>query len=160
MVKKILKIYGGVVAKISHKYVVERVDVDKNGQFDDEIDGVLIKKYNYNETTKELNFIDQKFVLNTEVKNKLQEFNIHPADIINDPNAKTRNKPDKSVKIYTDDEIANFESGRKKLPPTQYVVVQENTSFTQNVQNGLGYGFGYGVGRESATLVMDSIFGE
>lgn len=149
MSRKTLKKYGGTDANnTEYKYIVEKIDINGNGKFDDIDDGVLIKKYSYDRTNDKLiALISNTFVPNSKVDNTFKTLE-------NDPDIKKIAPSKKSNIIYTEKQISNLETGKKQLPQNQYIAVQDTTSFGQNIQNG----FSYGIGREGASLLMDALF--
>jgi len=149
MSRKTLKKYGGADANnTEYKYIVEKIDINGNGKFDDLEDGILIKKYSYDKTNDKLiALISNTFVPNSKVENTFKTLANNPAV--------EKIAPRKNNKIiYSEKQISNLETGRTQMPQQQYIAVQDTTSFGQNIQNG----FSYGIGREGASIFMDALF--
>ena len=153
--KKVLKKLGGAtkpsVQKEQFKYIIEHVDTDGDGKHDDEHDGILVKKFAVK--ANKLVFVNQKFIDNKRVKEifgNLQEF------LMNNPHYSLHNN--KEVKVVSDADIIRYESGQKQIPPHQNIIVQDNTSFGQNLKTGLAQGIGLAVAFEAVDAVFDGIF--
>ena len=143
-----LKKLGG---KEQFKYIIEHVDTDGDGKHDDDHDGILVKKFAVK--ANKLVFVEQKFIDNVRVREifgNLQEF------LMNNPDYSLHNN--KGVKIVSDADIIRYESGQKQIPQNQNIIVQDNTSFGQNLKIGLAQGIGHAIAFEAVDAVFDGIF--
>lgn len=154
--KKVLKKLGRVaklsVPKEKFKYIIEHVDTDGDGKHDDDHDGILVKKFAV-KANNSLVFVNQKFIDNKRVREifgNLQEF------LMNNPHYSLHNN--KEVKVVSEDDIIKYESGKKHIPHNQNIIVQDNTSFGQNLKTGLAQGIGLAVAFEAVDAVFDGIF--
>lgn len=152
-----LKKLGGLtkptaVPQEQFKYIIEHVDTDGDGKHDDDHDGIIVKKFAV-KANNSLVFVNQKFIDNKRVKEifgNLQEF------LMNNPHYSLHNN--KGVKVVSDAEIIKYESGQKQIPQNQNIIVQDTTSFGQNLQAGLAQGVGFGVAFGAVEAVFDNIF--
>jgi len=158
MVKKILKKYGGNTEN-DYKFLIEKVDTDKNGKFDDEWDGVLIKRFTIVNGKK--NFIDQKFVLNSQIAAAFNELNINHTNLMAADNHNFNNNPKNNggIKIADDNAINRIENGGQ-IPQAQRIIMQDDTSFAQYIKAGAGLGFGSELGHAAGDMLAGLFTGE
>lgn len=160
MAKRILKKYGGL-KESDYKFLIEKVDTDKNGKFDDEWDGVLIKRFTIVNGKK--NFIDQKFFLNTQIAEAFANLNITHENLIkensNSNNFNNNPKNNGGIKIADDNAINKIENGGQ-LPQAQRIITQDDTSFAQYIKAGAGMGFGSELGHAAGDMLLDLFGGE
>lgn len=162
MSKRLLRKYGGEEEQLNYKYVIEKIDVDGDGV----PDGVLIKRYLINNNNRK-RFINQKFVLNDKITDAFDQYNIHNKNIVKSHNYlneeqeqeqtddfNMNRKKNNGVKIASQKEIERIENGGQ-IPPTQRVIMQDDTSMTQYMKQG----FGMGLGWAAADVVGDVIGG-
>lgn len=148
MVKKDLKKYGGT----GYKYIVEKVDVNNNGRFDDPVDGILIKRFTINSNNKKM-FDTQIFVLNKDVADFFENFykdnDLHFQNVKNN-----KTNYNKDVKEVSHEQIIRYENGAN-LPSSQHVVYEQQTSFGEYVKMGAGTE----IGRKAVDMLFDFAFG-